>query len=109
MENPITFDQLPFAIGKLLTKVEHLEQLLLKQTPPKAEAPDELLTVQQAAKFLNLTVATIYTKVSRRELPVMKQGKRLHFSKKELLEQLQKGRKKTNSEIEAEAQKHLRR
>lgn len=109
MENPITFDQLPFAVGKLLNKVEQLEQLLLKQTPPQAEAPDELLTVKQAAKFLNLTVATVYTKVSRKELPVMKRGKHLHFSQKELLDYLKEGKKRTNSEIAAEAQKHTRR
>ena len=109
MENQITFDQLPFAVGKLLQKVELLEQLLLSsQKNPTAEAPDKLLTVKQTAEFLNLTVATIYSKVSRKELPVMKRGKHLHFSEKELFDYLRAGKKRTNSEIEAEAQKRLR-
>ena len=69
---------------------------------------DELLTVVQAASFLKLAVPTIYSKVSLGELPVMKRGKRLYFSSTELLDYLKDGRKKTNSEIEAEAQAYLR-
>lgn len=71
------------------------------------ETTEQLLTVQQAAEFLNLTVPTIYSKVSKGELPVMKRSKRLYFSKKELIEYLKAGRKKTNAEIEAEAHEYL--
>jgi len=52
---------------------------------------------------LNLSIPTVYSKVSRNELPVMKRGKRLYFSKLELLEYLKGGRKKSVAEIEAEA------
>ncbi|WP_209399823.1 helix-turn-helix domain-containing protein [Pseudozobellia sp. WGM2] len=71
------------------------------------EQPEQLLTIQEAAQFLNLTVPTIYSKVSKGELPVMKRSKRLYFSSIELIEYLKEGRKKSNSEIEQEAEAHL--
>ena len=71
------------------------------------EQPEELLTVQEAAKFLNLAVATIYSKVSREELPFMKRGNRLYFSSIELMEYLKQGRHRSNAEIEQEANSYL--
>lgn len=57
--------------------------------------------------FLNLTVPTIYSKVSKGELPVMKRSKRLYFSSTELMEYLKEGRKMSNSEIEQQAETYL--
>ena len=108
MENSLTFDQLPQAVAMLTKEVSELKQLLLqkseKQETPSAE---QLLSVQQAAGFLNLSVPTIYSKVSRGELPVMKRGKKLHFSSTDLMQYLKDGRKLTNSEIETEAENYL--
>lgn len=64
---------------------------------------DELLTIKQAAVLLTLTTPTIYGLVQRREIPFSKRGKRLYFSKKELLEWVAEGRKKTVSEINSYA------
>lgn len=69
---------------------------------------EQLLTVEDAAKFLSLTVPTIYSKVSRGELPFMKRSKRLYFSKEELLKYVKAGRKQTNAEIESEANLYLK-
>lgn len=84
---------------------------VLKETTPQmvdpTEQPEHLLTIQEAAKFLSLTVPTMYSKVSKGELPVMKRSKRLYFSRTELLEYLKEGRKKSNAEIEAEAKVYL--
>ncbi len=74
---------------------------------PTTEQPEQLLTIQEAAEFLSLTVPTMYSKVSKGELPVMKGSKRLYFSRTELLEYLKDGRKKSNAEIEAEAEAYL--
>lgn len=52
---------------------------------------DVLMTIQEAAEFLHLTVPTIYSKVSRGELPVKKRSKRLYFSKLELIDYLNEG------------------
>src|SRR5690606_25956499 len=84
---------------------------VLKETPPQTveptDQPEQLLTIQQAAEFLSLTVPTMYSKVSKREIPVMKRSKRLYFSRTELLEYLKDGRKKSNAEIEQEAKAYL--
>jgi excisionase family DNA binding protein len=74
---------------------------------PTTEQPEQFLTIQEAAQFLNLTVATIYSKVSRGELPVMKRSKRLYFSNTELIEYLKEGRKRSNAETEQVADEYL--
>ncbi len=108
MENTFTFEQLPQAMAMLTKEVSELKQLLLNRSNQQATTPSEqFLTVQEAAKFLNLSVPTIYSKVSKGELPYMKRGKRLHFSNTELMQYLKDGRKLTNSEIEAEAKNYL--
>jgi excisionase family DNA binding protein len=71
------------------------------------EDPEKVLTIQQAAEFLNLTVPTMYSKSSKGELPVMKRGKRLYFSKLELTKYLQAGRKQSFADVEAEADAYL--
>jgi len=63
------------------------------------EHPEQLLTIQQAAELLSLTVPTLYSKCSKNELPYMKRSKRLYFSRTELLEYIKEGRKKSNAEI----------
>lgn len=78
-----------------------------QESKPTTEQPEQLLTIQEAAQFLNLTVPTIYSKVSKGELPVMKRSKRLYFSSAELMEYLKEGRKKSNAEIEQEAEAYL--
>ena len=104
----LTFEQLPEAVTRLAAKLENIEQLLLNQKEQEhREQPEQLLTVEQAAKFLTLSVPTMYSKVSRGEISHMKRGKRLYFSQKELIEYLKAGRKKSNAEIEAEANQYL--
>lgn len=73
---------------------------------PQSEA-DRLFTIQQAAEFLNLSVPTLYTKVHNAEIPVCKKSKRLYFSKQELTDWVKAGRKKTTSEIAAEAEQYV--
>lgn len=95
-------------------KLSNIESLLLtinsqpKEVEP-TDHPDKLLTVQEAAEFLHLSTATIYSKVSRNELPVCKTpgAKRLYFSLAELTDYVKAGRKLTNAEIEAKADQYL--
>ena len=109
MTENLTFDQLPKAVTMLTKEVSELKRLLIEKQESKTptETPEQLLTVQEAAQFLNLTVPTIYSKVSKGELPVMKRSKRLYFSSTELMEYLKEGRKKSNAEIEQEAEAYL--
>jgi excisionase family DNA binding protein len=95
-----TFEELPQAISTLHEKVDSIKDLLLENRLQNSQRPrDDLLTIRQAAEFLNLSVPTLYTKVSRKEIPVNKRGKRLYFSTAELSEWVRSGRKKTAEEI----------
>ena len=100
----ITFENLPSAVSQLYDKLGNIERLLLQQSNEQQPETDKFLTIQQASEILHLSVPTLYSKNSRGELPgVCKRGKRLYFSKQVLLEYIESGRKKSNSEIEAEA------
>ena len=99
----------PFEV--IESRLNSIENLILDLKKPvkvePTEQPEQLLTVQKAAQFLNLTVPTIYSKVSKGELPVIKISKRLYFSSIELMEYLKEGRKKSNAEIQQEAEAYL--
>ena len=100
----------PFEV--IEARLSSIENLILDlkhkpQTVDPTEQPEQLLTIQEAAEFLSLTVPTIYSKVSKREIPCMKRSKRLYFSRTELLDYLKHGRKKSNAEIEQEAEAYL--
>jgi len=84
MEN-LTFEQLPGAVALLLEKVSRLEALL-ESRPEAADIATRMLNITEAAELLHLSVASVYTKVCRREIPVHKPGKRLYFNRDELLE-----------------------
>jgi len=104
-----TFDQLPETVMGLSKQVSKLETLILSITNQgKHQTIEHPLPIEAAAEFLNLSKPTIYSKVSRGELPYSKRGKRLYFFKSELLAYLKQGHQKTNSEIEAEAHTYLR-
>jgi excisionase family DNA binding protein len=109
MNELISFESLPKAVGQLAERLESIETILknkFQESTPKTQE-EQLLTVEQAAKFLDLSIPTIYSKVSRGELPVMKRSKRLYFSNFELMAYLKEGRKLTNEELENEALKYV--
>jgi excisionase family DNA binding protein len=103
----LTFEQLPTAVSQLSKQLENIERLLQQQNNQQQNQPDKLLTIQQAAELLNLTVPTIYGKVSKGELPHMKRSKRLYFSTLELMDYLKAGKKKTYAETALEADEYL--
>ena len=99
----------PFEV--IEARLSSIENLILDLKQPTkvepTEQPEQLLNVQEAAEFLSLTVPTMYSKVSKGELPVMKRSKRLYFSSIELMEYLKQGRHRSNAEIEQEADVYL--
>ncbi|MBI9039728.1 MAG: helix-turn-helix domain-containing protein [Bacteroidales bacterium] len=106
MKKEISFNTLPEAVSRLSEQMEDLKRLFLENKKPKSDQ-DKLLTIHEAAEFLNLAVPSVYSMVSKRELPFMKKTKRLYFSRLELMEFIRTGRKKTKAEIEAEADQYL--
>jgi len=96
-------EQIPEILVKILAKVERIEmmlEILLRDTSVAQE--EELLTVSEAGQLLNLAVSTMYSKVSRNEIPVCKRGNRLYFNKADVLGWVRSGRMKTVEEISRE-------
>ena len=94
MENPFL---------EISDRLKNIESLLTQtQHPFKSTgdvADEKFLTIQEAAVFLGLAKQSVYGMVSRRSIPVMKQGKRLYFSRMELKRWVESGHKQTRSEI----------
>lgn len=92
---------------ELQTLIKRAVQSALSNLELVNKDEEQLMTIKEAASFLNLTVTTIYSKVSRRELPVNKQRGRLYFLKSELMDYIKQGRRATNDEIDIEASDYL--
>jgi len=95
------------------TRLSTIEDLILEvknqtKLPNPTNDQDEFLTIPQAAKLLHLSVPTMYGKTHRNELPFMKRGKRVLFSKKQLIEYMEQGRKLTNEELKEKAHEFLK-
>ena len=89
--NNLTFDQLPKAIEELALNVKKIEQFLLNGKNHESEI-DTLLTIKEAAKFLDLSVPTLYRKVSKTLIPYCKKSNRLYFSKEDLINWIKSSR-----------------
>jgi excisionase family DNA binding protein len=98
----------PFeAINKRLERIEHFLSQLHHVEPAKDDPEADLLTVDEAAKLLNLARATVYNLVSKRKIPVFKKRSRLYFSKAALLDWIKAGKKSTVDELATEANEEL--
>ncbi len=95
MENPFQ------VITNDLSEIKSLIENLYRQSPNPT--PEEDLTdVNGAAKILNIAKASVYNKASKKEIPYFKRGKKLYFSKKNLLDWIKEGKRPTLIEIEDE-------
>lgn len=101
----ITNDQIPEALALLDQKLDNIERLLSAQTPQILQ--DEILNVEEAGLVVKKSKPTMYSLVSKRLIPHSKRGNRLYFSKSELLSWIAEGRKKTNAELNLEADNFL--
>lgn len=101
---PIRLNELELLIQNSVAKALSNNQNALTNY---ANNGDQLLTIKQAGDLLSLAVPTIYGLVSRQGIPCSKQGKRLYFSKEDLLKWIKSGRKLTISEIDSQAGNYL--
>lgn len=99
----ITFDELPAAVTQVIDSQKDIKELLEKILSKQAPVEDEILTIDQVAGILRLSVPTIYGLVAARKIPFSKTGKRLYFSRQDITAWIKKSRKKTMNEIKEEA------
>lgn len=67
----------PFKI--ILERLDRIERALEKLNSASSTNDNELMNVQQVAKYISLAVATIYGLVHSKSIPHFKTGKRLYF------------------------------
>lgn len=113
MEEIITFENLPRAVGQLLAKVEGLERLL-KAAPPASitENQSEYVTVEEAIVILRGTVTarTLYNWRYEGRIAYSKVGRKLLFKRTDLEALISDGHTDTLAEREqklAERSKEL--
>ena len=99
---PFNFNELPEVVRQLFEKVEQIA-LSIERLEPKADQETDLLNIEEAAAFLKVSVGALYSKVSRKEIPFSKPGKRLYFNKIDLREWIRLGKSKTVAELEQNA------
>lgn len=102
----LTFNDLPASIDALHKKLGVVERMLIQLQNKVGCDPDDEnrpINVKDAAKYLDLETATLYSKISRGQIPYFKRDKRVYFTKKLLNDYLAQGRKKSSVELEEEA------
>lgn len=104
----ITFDNLPEAVGKLLQEVAYIKNQLLNQAatttePKQCPAENELLTVEDVCKKLQISKGGVYNLTHGRKIPFFKRGGRIYFDAHELNEWIRSDRRKTIKELQEEA------
>ena len=106
--NNLTFNDLPQVVARLAGEISTLKNLIeeIRDRSHHPE-PDELMNIKQAGDFLHLTVQTLYNKVSKNEIPFMKRGKRLYFSKEQLMDYLKQGSNEMQADIDREVNEFL--
>ena len=90
------------ALQVLHMRLDKLEELLERALAP-AIAQREMLSAQEAATYLGLSLSTIWKMSSARVLPYHKTGKLLRFAKKDLDAYLESRRRPSREEIESRA------
>ncbi len=76
-----------------------MKQSSLFQTLPQ-EKEEKLMTVDDAAAFLQVSKQTIYCKMSKGTIPVFKKGNRCYFTKQLLMDYVKEGYKGTMKDVQ---------
>lgn len=81
-----------------------LEKFFAEKPLTQPNEADEIGGIELAVAITGKAKPTIYSLVSERKIPHSKRGKQLYFSRKELLAWIRSGKRKTTSEIKADAE-----
>lgn len=90
----------------LLAFGDHLLATAAKKSTTDKDV-GEILTIDEAAKFLKLAKQTIYQLTSKRAIPFYKRNKRIYFKRSELLAWLDEGKQDMQVEFDDEVRIYL--
>ena len=91
MKIKLNFEELPQATAFLLEKVE---ELTISINEMKKLLKEEMIGINEACEILSLAKPTVYALVQANKIPYYQPGKMLKFKRTELMEWMEKSRKK---------------
>ena len=99
--NPVQKDtQLHKQVAELQKRVDVLEDIL--------DSSKEVLTVEEAAKFMGMARSSLYKMTCEQSIPFYRpNGKMIYFEKADILSWIRRNRVYTQEEIDAEARLHM--
>lgn len=95
--------QIPNYFQIFLNRIEDLEAQVqeLRQHQHlgggSRKVEDQLFTIEEAAEFLSVSRTTIYLLKAANKIPFMQKGKRLYFTRENLMKWLEEGSQTPNS------------
>jgi excisionase family DNA binding protein len=87
----VYLEDLPTLIIQIKDSISRVERMLTERNI-ESKISDEVLTVQEAAKFLTLQPSTVYALIRQHSVPVMKRFGRCYFLKSDLINHLKESR-----------------
>jgi len=93
MDNPFEF------IIERLNALDRKISVLMESRGDKYQPQDDLLNIEEVARFINESKSSVYSRTSKRTIPFYKRGKKLLFKRSEVLAWLESGKKKTRAEL----------
>lgn len=103
MENTLILTQISSFEFQQMLRQEIKQIFVESRIGEMAAQTDQISGIDLAIEITGLAKATIYSLVSERKIPHSKRGKRLYFSRRELNEWLAAGKRRTQTEIAADA------
>ena len=97
-QDEITFDKLPEAVAYLIKEVSQLRKLVEERQKPII-SKRVAIGIDEACKIIKKAKPTVYTLVRKGLLPCYKHGKKLYFYEDELLDWIEKGKRKTVDDL----------
>lgn len=103
INNAISFDNLPQAVCQLMSDVSELKSLLVAAYKPAEISRRTPIGIDDVCILTGKAKPTIYALVRKRVIPCYKAGKKLYFYEDEVLAWINGGKRKTGTELRAEA------
>src|SRR5690606_40240959 len=101
-QNPSVFSD---PNGAILKELYELKRLVIQQ----GQAQKEVLSAEECAELLGVSVGYVYRQTSEKRLPFYKpNGKKIYFKRDELLDWLLSHRISPDVELSAHVAKHVR-
>jgi|SRR6185312_3215876 len=104
-----TFETMPKAIDELRNGQNRLEELvgkLIHQHSPQQEK-EEFITLKQVCELTGYASPTIYGLIGKNAIPHFKKGQRLFFDRAAIISWIREGKRKSQTEISANADARL--